>query len=517
MFNLIRAWRRPPPKPAPPPVVPESRAPLAISANALLRSRAPKANPRRAYQLVPPQLPPGVLPRERPRDMANDDACMAFDLQSPNSFLYSWGNDTNCGLYFPGYPYLAELSQRSEFRSPTETIAKEMTRKWIELKSIGGADHGDKLREIMDCMTAFGVQDKFRRATELDGFMGRGQIYIDIKDQNDDDTRKLPLVVNEKTIHEGDLLALTVVEPMWTTPYSYNSSDPTREDFFVPRSWFVMGKRIDASRLLTFISRPVPDMLKPSYNFGGIAMSQLVEVTVNKWLRTRDAVNDLVHNFSIIALKTNMSEVISGGPGDNVMNRAQLFMQMRDNQGLWLMDKDAEELDQIAVPLGTLDHLQAQAQEHMAAPAHIPLVKLFGITPSGLNASSEGEIAVFYDYISAEQEALYSKHLTTILQIIQLHLYGTIDPSIGFDFVPLADPDSEALARIRKSDADAGVAYINAGVVGPDEERERLADSPDSGYNNLTGPPPEPPADPNADPNASGGGEGGSEKEGDAK
>ncbi|WP_241502645.1 anti-CBASS protein Acb1 family protein [Bombella intestini] len=42
------------------------------------------------------------------------------------------------------------------------------------------------------------------------------------------------------------------------------------------------------------------------------------------------------------------------------------------------------------------------------------LVKLFGITPNGLNASSEGEIRVFYDEIAAFQE--------NNLQLVQLPL-----------------------------------------------------------------------------------------------
>ena len=36
-----------------------------------------------------------------------------------------------------------------------------------------------------------------------------------------------------------------------------------------------------------------------------------------------------------------------------------------------------------------------------------PLVKFTGITPNGLNASSDGEIRVFYDDIHAEQEAVF--------------------------------------------------------------------------------------------------------------
>jgi hypothetical protein len=70
-----------------------------------------------------------------------------------------------------------------------------------------------------------------------------------------------------------------------------------------------------------------------------------------------------------------------------MLKRAQLFNMMRDNRGVMMLDKDSEEFFQHNTPLSSLTELQAQAQEHMAAPTHIPLVKLTGVTPAGLNAS----------------------------------------------------------------------------------------------------------------------------------
>ena len=140
---------------------------------------------------------------------------------------------------------------------------------------------------------------------------------------------------------------------------------------------------------------------------------------------------------------------------------------------------------QVNTPLSGLDGLQAQAQEHMAAPAHIPLVKLTGITPSGLNASAEGEIDVFFDHIHAAQERDFGDILNTCLRLIQLDLYGEIDDSITYEFEPLREMDGTELAAIRKSDADAAVALTTAGIISAEEERQRLASDPNSGYNSL--------------------------------
>lgn len=465
----------------------KAREPLKISLIEILQAFGigQGDQPKRVFGL--PDLPRGVIPRAGRWGMAMDSA-----LTSNMAWLNQ--NATYCGMGFPGYAYLSELAQRSEYRAPSETIANEMTRKWVKLKGTSEGDHGQRIEELTAAMKEFGVQEHFRRIAEQDGFFGRAQLAILVKGH--ENKCHTPLTIDDKGrggVAKGALLGFRTVEAIWTTPAVYNSSDPTAPDFYKPDAWYVLGKKYHATRLLTFISREVPDIMKPSYNFGGISMTQLMEPYVRQWLRTRDAVSDLIYNFSIITLKTNMESALQGGDGGEVFKRAALFTQQRNNKGLFLVDKDDEELEQLAVPLSGLAELQAQAQEHMAAPSHIPLVKLLGITPSGLNASSDGEITVFYDFVRAQQEALFSQHLVTVLKVLQLHLWGTVDPGISFEYVPLEEPTGTELAAIRKSDAETDATYINAGVVDADEVRDKVSRDPSSGFDNLTGPAPGPP------------------------
>lgn len=455
-----------------------------------------------------PELPPGVVPADAmPPELPGEWPRIAMDWGGGDpQQTFTWLNQQAgfCGLGFPGYAYLSELAQRSEYRAPSETIANEMTRRWIEFISIGtkaksadadaeveeqqAKEKGKKLEEIEEAFKAFGIQELFRKCAEQDGFFGRAQLFVNINGQDP----MLPLMVEDGCIKKGSLLGFKTIEAIWSTPYSYNSIDPTRADFFKPTSWFVMGRKVHATRLLTMISREVPDLLKPSYNFGGLSMTQLMEPYVNQWLRTRDSVSNMIHSFSLSGLATNMQSTLEGEAGEGIFRRMELFNRIRDNRGLMLLDKDSEEFFQFNTPLGGLADLQAQAQEHMAAPSHIPLVKLLGITPTGLNASSDGEIQVFYDFVSAQQEAFFADPITTVLRIIQLHLYGKIDPSIGYEFVPLHEPTSKELAEERKADADASAVYISSGVISPDEQRDRLRRDPDSGYNDLQGDAPPP-------------------------
>ena len=431
--------------------------------------RLPEKQPA-SYSLDFPALPDGV----KPNGIAMD-----------SSPLGNFGADCFFGTGFIGYPRLAELAQISEYRSVSETTANEMTRQWIEIKSVGEEDNSEAIKQIEEYYERLNVRDVFRKAIETDGLFGRGQILVQIKDH--DGKLANPLLLTEKTIAKGSLKALVNIEPMWTTPAPYNAIDPTLPDFYKPKAWYVMAQEIHASRLFTLISRPVPDMLKPAYNFGGVSMTQLMMPYVERWLRTVDSVSDLLHSFSLSGIKTDMSAILSGSDdGDtNIMLRAELYNRLRDNRGLMLLSKDEEEFFQFNTPLSGLDALLAQSQEQMAAPSHTPLVKLLGITPSGLNASTEGEIAVYYDHIRAMQENLLRDPLDKLLKLVQLHLFGKVNDNITFDFVPLQQMSETELSTIRKSDTDRDVAYIQAGVVSAEEVRGRLASEPDSGYNGI--------------------------------
>jgi phage-related protein (TIGR01555 family) len=530
--DKLRAWLDVPAMPIEAPTEDEN-APTRISIHPSLMARTmvKAGEDYLMYRKVEaPQLPSNVR-GDFKFDASKDPGALGAPVlamdDGQNAPVWAYLNQANCGMGFPGYGYLSELSQRSEYRSPVETLADEMTREFIDITVKGKAskkkraargekveevdadedgdiDGGleDKIEQLEAAIEEFNLREHFRKLAEYDGFFGRGQLFIDIDygNGNVDDIQQTPLVVDPQTIKKGSLKGFKTIEPIWTTPYSYNATDPTRADFYKPVAWFVIGKRVHSSRLLTFISRAVPDILKPAYNFGGLSMSQLMEPYVFQWLRTRNSVSDLVHNFSVMVLKTDMNAVLQGGSGSHaaeagmgILDRAKLFTNTRDNQGLMLIDMKREEMQVVEASLSGLDKLQAQSQEHMAAPSHMPLVKLTGITPAGLNADSEGEIKVWYDHVGARQQTLYGPHLPHVLEIMQLHLFGNIDDAIGYAFVPLDSPTVKELAEIRKSNAETDGTYIDKGVISPDEARERLGSDPDSGYNNLSGDAPGPP------------------------
>lgn len=444
-----------------------------------------------------PWLPAGVVPEGHQAPVAMDSCA--------NVYQFAGDADANFFPAFIGYPRLAMLSQSSDYRSVPETISTEMTRKWGRFKvSDTAALDDDTLTELEREQRAeeaerddrvrkekiaalemeferHDIRTLVRRAIETDLTMGRAQIYIDLGATDD----SLPFVTSPVGVRKGALKGFTLIEPMWSTPSLYNANDPTRPDFYVPERWYVMGREVHADRLITMVMRPVPDILKPAYNFGGISMLQLMIPYVQRYQRTSDSISELIHSFSLSILATDMSAILAGNLDPNLLMRMSLFNKWKSNNGLMILDKNEEEISQINTPLSGLHELWTKSQEQMAGPSHIPMVKLLGVTPSGLNANSDGEIRVFYDYIMAQNEAHVRPVIERISEIMQLSLFGEVDRGIRWEFDQLYQLNDKELAEVQEIKARTVATLIDGGLVSQEEGRAALSADEQSMFSGI--------------------------------
>lgn len=384
----------------------------------------------------------------------------------------------------PGAPGVNDL-----LNSDPEQDADPLAEAKAEAKKKERQEKNEKIKQLEKEFERLKVRELFQTLSEHDSWFGRSHLYIDQGKTDDREEMKLEIgdgtgCLSQNKVIKNSILALRVVEPIWCYPSRYNANDPLKGDWYNPERWFVMAKDVHRTRFLTFCSMPVPDIMKPAFSFGGLSRSQMAKPYIDNWLSTRQAVNDLIQAFSTMVLSTNMQTSIMPG-NQQVLNRADLFNNLRNNRNLMMIDKDTEEFQNVSVPLGTLDTLQAQAQEHICAVSRIPLVKYTGISPQGLNASSEGEIRAFYDTIHAYQEKFFGPHLWTIFRMLQLNLWGEVDEELTFDFEPLWELDEKTMSDKRYQDAQTDTIYIDKGVLAPEEVRAKIVKDPDQPYGDL--------------------------------
>lgn len=418
--------------------------------------------------------PHGVVPKGGKSAIAEDSCALS---------AYNAYNDLQFFSTFMGYPQLSALAQSSDYRMVGETTAQEMTRAWGK---IVGCDDAEKIKQLEDEFERLDVREIFRKHILNESIFGLSHIFIDVG-AVDTSIRLIP-----SNVKKGSLKRIGLIEAIHTTPSFYNANDATADDFYKVSNWFALGKNIHQDRLLTLVMRPVPDMLKPAYNFGGASMIQLMHPYVQRWQRTVDSVSDLIKAFSITALKTDMSNLLAGGEDgvSELQKRLALFDEIRDNLNLMALnsgngDSGGEDLVQINTPLSGLDTLVTKAQEQMSMPSHTPLVKLTGITPSGLNASSDGEIQVYYDWIMSLLNAHILPQLKRLLEVAQMSLFGEIDESIVFQFNSLTQMSDKEKSEIEINRSTALGNNVANGLISQEEARQTLVDDENLPYQNI--------------------------------
>ncbi len=177
-------------------------------------------------------------------------------------------------------------------------------------------------------------------------------------------------------------------------------------------------------------------------------MTQMARPYVSNWLRTREDVSDLIASFSVSGVQNmDLADMLASGGTDAVLARIDMFNNARDNRGFMALG-GAEAFFNVSTPLGTLDKLQAQAQEQIASVCGIRSSNCSASPPRASTPPRTAKSASSNDFIHAYQEKLFGENLKRVLAFVQLSEFGDVDEDIGFEFEPLWQMDEAEKADV---------------------------------------------------------------------
>ena len=450
----------------------EPRKPARITNNHLeLASAKPEAEITQYAHFSRYEPLPGVIPQGKV------ESTLAMD-----STPYDVLNQMNlCSEYagFRGYPILATMAQQVEYSNMVQVLADEMVRNWIEVKSSESGDHF--VEKMEDALVKFDIKRLIHEAVVHDATFGIAHTFVDVGAT--DAQLQNPLVLDPRAIKKGSLRGFRVVDPTWIYPALYNTLYPLREDFYKPSHWYVMGQQVHQSYLIDMVSRPVMQILKPSYNFGGLSLVQLMQDYVDDWRDVKRNVRKIVETLRLRILATDMDSRL-GEPGD-FDRRIKFLTAYADNAGTLAINKDTEDLIHQQTSLSELSNLLSNFQDQLCIPARVTNLKLLGNAPAGLNASGDAELETWHETISGMQERDIRRKLETIFKIIQLSEFGEIKENIYFEFRPLNELSEKEKADIIKVKVDTVAVAADSMLVSSEEARDALKQIEGGGFEGL--------------------------------
>ena len=111
---------------------------------------------------------------------------------------------------------------------------------------------------------------------------------------------------------------------------------------------------------------------------------------------------------------------------------------------------------------------------NLCGASHYPMTKLFGRSPSGLNATGESDLQNYYDYVNSQREAKLRPALERLLPVIAMSAWGMVPNNLEIDFPPLWSPTAKEVAEIAKAKMETVVTPYQAGLLNVDTAQKEL-------------------------------------------
>ena len=382
---------------------------------------------------------------------------------------------------FIGWQACALLAQNWLIDKACSMPARDATRNGWDAITVDGSKIDGETEAILKR-----YDKRYRVKWQAEQLVRMGRVFgiriaIFKVDSTDPDYYKKPF--NPDGIEKGSYKGISQVDPYWCAPLldASATSDPSNIHFYEPTFWTIGSKMYHRSHLHIFRTAEPADVLKPMYMYGGIPVSQRIMERVYAAERTANEGPLLASSKRTNVWLTNMSAFNLGG--DEAVEKFQRWVAFRDNYGIKLGDKEADDFKQFETSLADLDSVIMNQYQLVAAASNVPATKLLGTTPKGFNSTGEYEEASYHE----ELESIQEHDLTPFLErhhLLSMRSEGR-DVETTVAWRPLDAPTAKELAETNLIKAQADVQLVQAGGIQSTDVMHRLSTDPDSGYFNL--------------------------------
>lgn len=404
---------------------------------------------------------------------------MAFTLNSQRMPELMLGWFVNQG--FIGYQSCAIIAQNWLVDKCCTMPAEDAARKGWEITINDGTDADpDFVAAVKKADKRFNLNKNLVELTKFKRVFG---IRVAMFCVESDDVDYYSKPFNPDGVKEGSYKGITQVDPYWMTPELGQDavSDPSNIDFYNPTWWRIGGKRVHRSHLIVVRNGDVADILKPSYLYGGMPLTQQIYERVYAAERTANEGPQLAMTKRMNVRKMDLSAAFKNP--DKFAQRIMEQAQYRDNYGLMAIGLD-EEYTQHETSLADLDSVIMTQYQLVAAVANVPATKLLGTSPKGFNATGEHEIETYNQMLTSIQahdmQPLLERHYDLLMRS---EFGGPRDIAVIWN--PLDEPTSKELAEVSKLKADSYAVLQATGAIDGEDIREVLVKDETSEFSGL--------------------------------
>jgi phage-related protein (TIGR01555 family) len=290
------------------------------------------------------------------------------------------------------------------------------------------------------------------------------------------------------TIMPGSFKGL-IVGDRWTgiTPGADIIQDISSPDFGLPEYYMWRTDEFDIkvhhSRVLRFQGRSLPYLERYAEQQWGTSEIELVFDELKKRDNTSFNIANLVFLSNLRVLKmADLGELLS--TTDDISQK-QLYDTIQaqnwlmNNMGMYILNQ-GDDFQTYQYTFSGLNDIYQSFMLDIAGAAEMPVTKLFGRSPAGMNATGEGDQENYYNTIEQRQVSQLEPVLDKLLPVMFVSEFGGVPDDLDYSFNPIETPSEDDVAEIVNKKSTIVINAYNAGLISQKvgmKELKQLADT----------------------------------------
>lgn len=348
-----------------------------------------------------------------------------------------------------------------------DSVAEDMTRAGINIHS---TSEPDQIQLMQQMLTRLGIWQSLLDATKWGRLYG-GALACIVVDGQDPST-----LLNLDTVGKNQFRGLKVYD-RWSLNPDINNAIQDGMNAGLPEHYAVVSDASTGgisnvkwhhSRVIRLTGIQLPIWQAITEQMWGESVIERLQDRLLAFDTASSGAANLIQKAHLRVVQIDkLREVLAAG-GKAEENLLQMFHHMRmlqTNEGLTLLDKE-DSFTTAQYSFSGLSDMILQFGQQISGATGIPLVRLFGQSPAGLNSTGESDMRMYYDNISAQQESRLRDGVMKMLQVLHMSLFGARAPDgFDFDFVPLWQTSQKEKADISNTIVTLITTAFEKGII----------------------------------------------------
>jgi len=349
-----------------------------------------------------------------------------------------------------------------------DVIPEDMCKNWYKISSQLRPEFLEKIR-VVERKTS--VKRRILEALKWGRLYGGAATIVMIEGHENilDQPLELDMVL------PGSFKGLLVVD-RWSgiSPGTDLVTDINDPDFGLPATYQITNNAshnviiVHHSRVLRFIGRDLPFWEKQAEVYWGASEVEHIFDELKKRDNTSWNIANLVFRANLNVLQMEgMDQVLTVGNDkmrQDLYNTVQAQNWLMNNFSMYILGRN-DKFDTKQYTFSGLSDIYENFMSDISGAAEIPMTKLFGRSPAGMNATGESDLQNYYEVIEERQESYLRPVLDKLLPVIFVSELGAIPDDFDYKFNPIRRVSNEERAELTSKMAGSVIEVFNAGLI----------------------------------------------------